>query len=89
MEATAISAVFTAAASSTYWKFVNHSSWITEVSHGGYTYYVELPKSDTEPVQAEITGRLGYGGTEFLSVAATWGQTFPIVDAVLATNRVH
>ncbi|MEC3995187.1 hypothetical protein VSR01_17260 [Actinacidiphila sp. DG2A-62] len=88
MEAATISAVFTAAASSTYWKLVNGSEWITEVSHGGYTYYVELRKSD-EPVQAEITGRLGYGGTEFLSVAATWGQTFPIVEAALNATRVH
>ncbi|WNI20382.1 hypothetical protein [Actinacidiphila sp. ITFR-21] len=89
MEAATISAVLTAAAASTYWKLVNRSAWTTEVSHGGYTYYVELPKSDDLPGQAAITGRLGYGGTEFLSVTATWGQTFPIVDAVLAANRVH
>jgi hypothetical protein len=88
MDATTTSAVFTAAAASTYWKFVNHSSWITEVSHGGYTWYVELPKSE-EPVPAVITGRLGYGGTEFLHQVATWGQTFPIVEAALGATSIH
>lgn len=70
-------AVFTAA-TRTPWKATNLGPR-TEVSHAGYTWTVQLP-ADGDGV-ARITGRDGYGGSEFLDVPATPAQTIPLVDA--------
>jgi hypothetical protein len=85
MDATTISAVFTAAATATSWKNTNLGP-TTEVStEDGYRYTVRLPKGSGK---AFIAGRDGYGGGEFLDVEATWSQTLPIVEAVMAATRI-
>jgi hypothetical protein len=87
MDATTINAVFAAAVQSTSWKQLN-TGRRTGVSHGSYRYAVELPTS-TSSVQAEIISREGYGGVEFMNVAATWGQTAQLVESALAATRIH
>lgn len=73
-----------AAAAHTTWKASNLGPR-TEVSHAGYTWTVQLPSSGEGP--ARITGRDGYGGTEFLDVTASAVQTIPLVDAAQAAMR--
>lgn len=77
-------AVFTAAAHSTHWTTTNLGPH-TEVTHGGYTWTVELPASGEG--KARITGRYGYGGTEHLDIEATSLQTIGIVDQAQACRR--
>ncbi|MFZ3595076.1 hypothetical protein [Streptomyces sp. BH104] len=88
----AIAEVFTAAGTATAWRHTNIGA-IAEVSHGGYTWTVNLPTAGRDgeeeaPARARIIGRFGWGGTEGMSVNATWGQTIPIVDAVMTSRRV-
>ncbi|WP_228994703.1 hypothetical protein [Streptomyces sp. DH8] len=87
MDATTRNAIFEAATQSTYWQRLN-IGLRTKVSHGGYTYTVDVPSGD-DPAQALITYREGYGGTEFLSEVATWAQTMLIVDTAMGALRVH
>ena len=81
MDATLTDAVFTAAAQTATWTRTNLGPR-ADVRHAGYTWTVELPASG-EGV-ARIVGRDGYGGAEFLDVAATPAQTIPIVEAATA-----
>lgn len=84
-----IAEVLTKAGTATNWTQTNLGA-ITEVSHGGYTWTVNLPPDTGEvPPKARVTGRLGYGGTEHLDVEATYGQTIAIVDSVMASRRLH
>lgn len=88
MEAVTTEAVFAEAARSTSWKVTNLGP-VTEVSHNGYTYSVQLAPADApKPYPAAITYRAGYGGTDFLDVPATWAQTAGIVEAAMAATRV-
>ncbi|MFJ5890324.1 hypothetical protein [Streptomyces californicus] len=87
MDATTRNAIFESAAQSTHWQRLN-IGLRTEVSHGGYKYTVDVPSGD-DPAQALITYRAGYGGTEFLSEAATWLQTMLIVDTAMSALRIH
>ncbi|MEV6565893.1 hypothetical protein [Streptomyces kronopolitis] len=86
-------AVFGAAQRSTSWKH-NSLGAVTEVTHAGHTWTVNLPPAQLDdygreaPVRARIIGRFGYGGSEVLNVDATWGQTVGLVDAVMAARRV-
>jgi hypothetical protein len=84
MNTTLTDAVFAAATTSTRWTSTNLGPR-TEVSHAGYTWTVQLPAEGTGV--ARITGRDGYGGAEFLDVAATAAQTVGIVDAACAVTR--
>ncbi|MEU0060521.1 hypothetical protein [Streptomyces sp. NPDC006334] len=84
MDATTITAVFTAAASSTNWTRTNLGLTTEVNTKDGHQYTVRLPKGSGK---AYIAGRAGYGGTEFLDINATWSQTFPIVEAALAATR--
>lgn len=77
-------AVFTAAATATAW-IRTDLGLRTEVVHAGYTWTVELPAS--RQGVARIAGRDGYGGTEFLDVPASPGQTIGIVDAACTALR--
>jgi len=77
-------AVFAAAANATAWKSTNLGPR-TEVNHAGYTWTVQLPAEGTGP--ARITGREGHGGTDFLDITATPGQTVGIVDAAVSALR--
>ncbi|MFB7113483.1 hypothetical protein [Streptomyces sp. NPDC056291] len=86
MDAATSSAIFTAAATATSWKKLN-TGLTTTVSHGGYVWTVQLPPSE-EGAKAEIIACSGYGGTEFMTVQATWGQTFEIVEAAMAATRL-
>ncbi|CAM5479608.1 MULTISPECIES: hypothetical protein [Streptomyces] len=85
MDAATITAVFAAAATATYWTRSN-LGLTTEVSvEDGYRYTVRLPKGSGK---AYIAGRDGYGGDEFFDIEATWGETFPIVEAAMAATRI-
>ncbi|WP_030236859.1 hypothetical protein [Streptomyces sp. NRRL S-350] len=79
-------AVFAAAASSTYWIRTNLGPR-TVVSHEGYDWTIELPAGD-QPGRARITYCAAWGNTEFLDVPAAWGQTIQIVEAAMAATRV-
>jgi hypothetical protein len=85
-------AVFTLAARSANWTATNVGV-IGVVEHGGETWTVCLPPQgrnenyEPVPVQAVITGRYGYGGTEHLNVKATWAQTGRIVEAAMPALR--
>ncbi|MFF6801091.1 hypothetical protein [Streptomyces sp. NPDC012616] len=93
MDATTTNAVFAAAATSTTWLRTNLGT-IAEVSVDGHTWTVLLPGMGTDeaghkvPSKARITGRLGYGGTEFTDIEATWGQAIGIVDAAMSAIRI-
>lgn len=93
MDAATFTAVFATAASSTTWTQTNLGK-VTEVNHEGQTWTVLLPGMGTDedgqatPSKARITGRLGYGGTEFTDVEATWAQTMGVVDAAMAAARI-
>lgn len=82
MDAT-VTAVFAKAATTT-WTRTNLGPR-TQVTHDGYTWYVQLPAAGQG--QARITGRDGYGGTEYLDIPATWGQTVALVDAAMPALR--
>lgn len=84
MDATAISAIFTAAATATSWQRTN-LGLRTEVTHGGFDWTVQLPR---ESGRAYIAGSGGWGGDTAEYVEATWGQTFPIVEAAMSATRV-
>ncbi|MFF5668839.1 hypothetical protein ACFY8S_01665 [Streptomyces hygroscopicus] len=92
MDAT-FTAVFAAAASSTAWIQTNLGK-VTEVTVDGQTWTVLLPSMGTDeagqptPSKARITGHLGYGGTQFTDVEATWGQTIGVVEAAMAATRI-
>lgn len=78
-------AVFAAAATPTAtWTRTNLGPR-AEITHGGYTWTVELPASGQG--RARITGRYGYGGTEHLDIPATWSQTAAIVDTAMVSLR--
>lgn len=81
---TTTTAVFTAAGQATAWTRTNLGPR-TEISHAGYLWTVELPASG-EGV-AEISGKVGHGGWEFLQAAATPAQTIHIVEAAMAALR--
>ncbi|PWI05493.1 hypothetical protein DIZ27_38845 [Streptomyces sp. NWU339] len=93
MDTATISAVFTKAATATAWTQTNLGK-VTEVTHEGQTWTVLLPGMGTDeageatPSKARITGRLGYGGTTFEDIEATWGQTMGIVEAAVSATRV-
>ncbi|MYX38995.1 MULTISPECIES: hypothetical protein [unclassified Streptomyces] len=88
MEAATTKAVFAEAARSTSWKVTNLGP-VTEVSHNGYTYSVQLPPANApKPYPAAITYREGCGGTDFLDVPATWAQTAGIVESAMAASRL-
>ncbi|MFE2346159.1 hypothetical protein [Kitasatospora cineracea] len=83
------SVLFTAAATATNWKATNLGR-MTDINHGGDTWTVLLPSGGPdEPVKAEITWRSGWGGTDYVGLQATWGQTLQIVEAALAATRIH
>jgi hypothetical protein len=77
-------AVFAAAAESTLWTRTN-LGLRTHVSHARYTWTVQLPAEGAGV--ARITGRNGYGGSEFCDVPATLPQSIPIVDMACAAAR--
>ncbi|QKW06964.1 hypothetical protein HUT18_11710 [Streptomyces sp. NA04227] len=84
-----IAEVLTKAGIATNWTQTNLGA-LTEVSHGGYSWTVNLPPGEDEvPAKARVTGRLGYGGTEHMDAEATWGQTIAIVDAFMASKCVR
>lgn len=82
-----ISEVFATAGNATAWTRTNLGA-TTEVTHGSYTWTVVLPAS-SEPTKARVTGRHGYGGTEYPQAEATWGQTLRIVEAAQSALRIH
>lgn len=84
MDTTLTTPVFTAAATATHWTSTNLGPR-TEIRHAGYTWTVQLPAEGAGP--ARITGRDGYGGTEFLDVPATAAQTVGIVEAAMSALR--
>lgn len=84
MDTTLTDAVFAAAAQATRWTRTNLGPR-TDVQHAGYAWTVQLPAEGTGV--ARIVGRDGFGGGEFLDVAATPAQTVGIVDAACAANR--
>ncbi|WP_199570559.1 hypothetical protein [Streptomyces murinus] len=87
MDANTISAVFTAATTAAHWKRTN-LGLMADVNHGSYGWTVLLPGDGTTPVQAEITYRAGYGGTEYVGAVATWAQTIQLVESAMAATRV-
>jgi hypothetical protein len=80
----AIAAVFAAAATATNWTRTNLGPRVA-VTHGPYTWTVELPASGRGP--ARIVGRDGYGGTEHVHIEATRGQTAAVVARARAVLR--
>lgn len=84
MNAIDSAAVFTKASVSTAWARTNLGPF-TVVTHGGYTWTVQLP-AEGHGVAA-ITGRQGFGGSELLDIAATAGQTIGIVEAAVSSLR--
>lgn len=84
MDTTLTDAVFAAAAQATRWTRTNLGPR-TEVQRDGYAWTVQLPADGLGA--ARIVGRDGFGGSEFLDVAATPAQTVGIADAACAANR--
>lgn len=83
--AVTIAGVFEAAANVTGWKRTNLGPMV-EVSGDGYTWVVELPASGEG--KARITGRTGYGGSEFFTVEASSTQTAAIVEGYMSSMRI-
>jgi hypothetical protein len=79
--------VFSIAAARGSWKRTNLGA-TAEVTYGSYTWTVLVPAaSGSDPVKARIVGRDGFGGSEFLDVEATWGQTMDVTDAAMSALR--
>ncbi|MFE6189991.1 hypothetical protein ACFQ6U_36985 [Streptomyces sp. NPDC056465] len=74
--------VFKMAANQTSWKFTNLGA-TTCFSHNGYSWTVVAPSGQT----AYILGRSNMGGTELGGPDATWSETLPITEAVMAHRR--
>ncbi|MFE7214581.1 hypothetical protein ACFU93_32495 [Streptomyces sp. NPDC057611] len=85
MDATTLSAIFSAAATATSWQQTTLGPRAT-VAHDGQDWTVQLPKGSGK---AYIAGSTGYGGHTPTFVEATWAETFPIVEAAMAAARLH
>ncbi|MFJ3249112.1 hypothetical protein [Streptomyces sp. NPDC086782] len=77
--------IFAAAAGATSWKRTN-LGLSTRISYRSYTYTVQLPKGSG---RAYISGREGCGGSEVMSVNASWAQTRPIVEIAMDASRLR
>ncbi|MGW1989611.1 hypothetical protein [Embleya sp. NPDC001921] len=83
-----------AAAVKARWTVTNLGRMASVSASDGYTWTVLLRpmgrdrKGNDVPVRAEIFGREGWGGSEFATGVATWGQSALIVDAAMAAGRV-
>ncbi|MDQ0762032.1 hypothetical protein [Streptomyces canus] len=83
MDTATANEVFAAAATASHWKRTNLGLTVL-VSHDRYWYLVQLPAEE----RAEIIGREGIGGDEWVTARATWPQTIAMVDAAMAATRV-
>ena len=84
MEESAISAIFTAAATATSWERTG-LGLRTTVPHDGYDWIVRLPKGNG---RAFIAGSTGWGGDTSDFIEATWAETGPIVEAAVSATRI-
>ncbi|MDH6189159.1 hypothetical protein M2168_002191 [Streptomyces sp. CZ24] len=85
IDPTAIAEIFAGAATATSWQRTT-LGLNTRVAHGGFDWTVQLP---LESGRAYIAGSSGWGGDTCEYIEATWGETFPIVDAALNATRVR
>jgi hypothetical protein len=85
MDAAAIVAIFTKAASATSWKRTN-LGLSTEVDHDGFKWIVQLPPEGEG--RAYIAGSSGCGGDTCEYIEATWPETAAIVEAAVAATRI-
>ncbi|MFD6350320.1 hypothetical protein ACFWF9_37230 [Streptomyces roseolus] len=74
--------VFKMAAAQTSWQFTNLGA-TTRFNYAGWDWTVVAPSGQ----KAYILGQAGWGGTELGSLDATWSQTLPIAEAIMAHNR--